>query len=108
MSPVSAQENRRERYYPAPPPPRVQHRSWMPSSVVIAGGGILAVMIAGEFGSVPLVATVALLATVCCGAILVAAQLTEEVRRARNRSRWSSAMEAPGRRSSVVASRRTP
>ncbi|MDH4277250.1 MAG: hypothetical protein OEW83_04110, partial [Acidimicrobiia bacterium] len=78
--------NRRERYYSAPPPPRVQHRPWMLSSILIAGGGILAVMIAGELGSVPLVGTVALLATVACGALLVAAQLTEEVRRARDGS----------------------
>lgn len=76
---------RLERSYSTPPPPRVPHRGWVLSSIVIAGGGVLAVMIAGELGDVPLVATVALLATVVCGAILVAAQLTEEVRRARSR-----------------------
>lgn len=69
----------------APPPPRVRHRPWMLSSILIAGGGILAVRIAGELGEVSLVATIALLATVLCGAILVAAQLTDEVRRARHR-----------------------
>ena len=79
--------NRRERYYPAPPPPRVRHRSWMLSSVVIAGGGIAAVLAAGEFSEVPLVATVALIATVLCGALLVAAQVTEEIRRVRNQAR---------------------
>lgn len=83
--------NRGERYYSAPPPPRVQHRRWMLSSILIAGGGILAVMIAGELGSVPLVGTIALLATMACGAILVAAQLTDEVRRARNGSAAASA-----------------
>lgn len=69
----------------APPPSRVRHRPWMLSSVLIAGGGILAVMIAGELAQAPLVASIALLATVLCGAILVAAQLSDEVRRARHR-----------------------
>ena len=59
----------------------------MLSSVVIVAGGVLAVRLAGTVGDVPVVARVALLATVLCGALLVAAQLTEEVRRARNRGR---------------------
>ncbi len=84
------QVNCREPYYSTPPPPRVPQRGLLLSSIVVAGGGVLAVMIAGEFGDVPLVATVALLATVLCGAILVAAQLTEEVRRARSRRQHRS------------------
>ncbi|MDH3303221.1 MAG: hypothetical protein OES24_22180 [Acidimicrobiia bacterium] len=79
--------DRREQHHPAPLPPRFQHVGRMLSSVVIVAGGVLAVRLAGTVGDVPVVARVALLATVLCGALLVAAQLTEEVRRARNRGR---------------------
>lgn len=84
-----ALRNRREGNYSAPPPPRVRRRSWMPSSVVIAGGGVAAVLAAGEFSDVPTVATVAVIATVLCGALLVAAQITEELRRIRYQARRS-------------------
>ncbi len=74
---------RRGGFHSAPPPARLQHRAWMLSSLVIAGGGVAAVMAAGEIGGGSLIATVAVIATVVCGAILVAAQITDEVRRAR-------------------------
>lgn len=87
--------DRRERYHSAPLPPRFQHVGWMLSSFVIAAGGVLVVRLAGTVGTGGVVAQVALLATVLCGALLVAAQLAEEVRRARNRG-GSSATAPPG------------
>jgi len=77
--------NRRERYYSAPPPPRVRHRSWMLSSVLIAVAGVMAVMVARDATGVSVVGTVALVAAVVCGAVLVAAQVAEEVRQAGRR-----------------------
>lgn len=77
--------SRRERRYPPPPPARPRHRGWVLSSPVIACGGILAVLLAGDIGGIPIVATTALVATVVCGAILVAAQLVQEIGRARTR-----------------------
>ncbi len=74
-----------DRHDVAPPPPRVRYRPPILSSVLIAGGGIGAVATAGTFSEVPLVATVALLAIIVCGAVLVAAQITQEIRRFNHR-----------------------
>ena len=86
--------SRRERYVSAPPPPRARRRGWLLSSLVIAGGGVAAVLAANGGGETSLVAMVALISTVLCGALLVAAQVTEEIRRARHPSRaWPRAWQ---------------